>query len=115
MKVNTITHGLITPHAMICAGQGEHARLLIGVRDKCGYTVYDYHSGLEVVIGKFINRTAMAAVEIMEPYTNGAVPFPCDKLEQDDVTEAYCRAWFERARQGRAKAVKVLKFKNTQP
>lgn len=111
MKVNTNKNGPITPHALICAGQGKHARLLVGVRDKCAYTVYDYHSGLEVVVGKFIYRTIQAASEIMEPYTIGEVVFPCDKIEQNDVTEAYCRAWFDRARAGRVKSIYTLKFK----
>lgn len=115
MKVNTNKSGPVTPHALICAGQGEHARLLVGVRDKCAYIVYDYHSGLEVVVGKFIYRTIQAASEIMEPYTNGAVAFPCDKIAQDDVTEAYCRAWFERARAGRRTSVYIVKLKNAQP
>lgn len=114
MQINTNKSGPIAPHALICAGQGEHARLLIGVRDKCAYIVYDYHSGLEVVVGKFIYRTIQAAQEIMEPYTNGAVAFPCDKIAQDDVTEAYCRAWFERAGAGRVKSIYTLKFKNAQ-
>lgn len=111
MRINTNKNGSPVPNRLICAGQGEHARLLIGVRHLCGYTVYDYHSGLEVVTGKFINRMVVASIEIMEPYTNGSVPFPCDKIEQDDVTEAYCTAWFERARVGRVKSIKVLNFK----
>ena len=119
MQVNTITHGLIKPHALICAGQGEHARLLIGYYPTGSYHVVDYLTGAEVMAGRYFGRTISAAFDFLGPYTRGAITPSTDEIqpapiEQDDVTDAYCRAWFERARAGRVKAVKVLRFKNTQ-
>ena len=113
MKINTITHGPITPHALICAGQGEHARLLIGYYPTGSYHVVDYLTGAEVMAGRYFGRTISAAFDFLGPYTRGAADIAIKPIQQDDVTDAYCRAWFERARQGRVKAVKVLRFKKS--
>lgn len=112
MQVNTLQHGPIKPHALICAGHGVSARLLIGYYPAGSYHVVDYLTGAEVMAGRYFGRTISAAFDFLGPDTRGAADIAINEIEQDDVTDAYCRAWFERARAGRAKSIKVLRFKN---